>query len=343
MLSPSTQPPYSPQTNDKNTPSFKRGVIVLSILLILICISNVIYWFVKRPVSADTAQQQVAQAVTEQQSTYSELESRYHAATAQLDSLKAVLPALEQKISEQQQALDAQKAQITAKIAQGDYAGAQRSIEELTRQKEAFILEIARLKEQVSSLRSEVGTVHSEKNALEKAYAQLDQKLREEQESKTTLLQEKQAAEAARQAAQRQIESQRFVALTNVRAKPLNLYSKGKKAKDTKKAKDMDCIEICMESMPGNLVPVGNEDFYVLILLGDQPIGIGDQSSGTFRDASNGQEVRYTFKTAQNYNQDAQNYCIRWKPAEDVLKKGMYKVIIWNRGRKAGECGFNLK
>jgi hypothetical protein len=320
----------------------KNSLIILGILLGLLLISNVVYYFVKKPVSAAQVNQQVETAVSEQKASYAELEMRYQAASAQLDSLRIIIPGMEQRITEQQAQLEQQRQQIAAKIESGDYAGARQQIEDLNRQKDAFILEAARLRQEVTTLRTEVSVVTDQKTQLESNNQALNQQLDAERQVNATLVSEKVTIQTERDQARTQVEAQTFLALSQVSVRPVKVSKKGK-ATSVKNHRDADQFKICFQVTPSDLVPNGTETFYLQILNGQTTIGTDSPNSGTIRDKKTGKEFAYTARMECPYSGTPEEFCGTWAPANGKFSKGTYQVVVWHRGRQVGSQTLSLK
>lgn len=331
-----TNIPVTPPTMDSNSAN-KRSLVIMGILLGLILIANIAYYFIKKPVSSDAATAQVDTAVSAQKASYEELNSRYVAAMAQLDSLRIIVPGMEQKITEQQAELEQQRQQIAAKIQSGDLAGANQQIEDLTRQKDQFMLEAARLRSEVSTLRTQADQINAEKTQLQSSNQYLAEQLATEQRTNTSRQDELAAAKAERDAIQRRLEAQAYLPLTSVKAQPIKVNKKGN-GTVVKNPRDVDQINVTFSLPSSELVTAGMETFYIQIIDPNATV-----NSQTMRNPRTGKDFSYTFKLEHSYTGQAEEIKTTWDTGGIKLTKGKYKVVVWHRGREVGESTFELK
>jgi len=64
--------------------------------------------------------------------------------------------------------------------------------------------------------------------------------------------------------------------------------------------------------------------------------------SGTIRDESNKEEMRFTKAESIDYQNESGNICMNWEPSTG-FDKGLYSVEIFNKGYIAGRGEFRLK
>jgi hypothetical protein len=316
----------------------KRNLVIMGVLLGLVLIANIAYYFLKpTTISQEVASQQVTTAVSAQKASYEELDLRYQAAMHMLDSLKLVIPEKEQKIAEQQAQLEQQRQQIAARIESGDLVGAKQQIEELTRQKDQFVLDLNRLRSENQHLRSQLEQSNTTNQKLQSSNADLSEQLVSEQQTNTTRQDELAAIKAQRDAAERRLEAQAYLPLTSVKAKPVKVSSKGKSTV-VKNARDVDQINITFDLPASELVPNGKEVFYIQIIDPNTTV-----NSQTMRDPRTGKEFAYTTTQEHNYSGQAEQVTFNWAPSGQKLVKGKYTVVVWHRGREVGKSTFELK
>ena len=329
-------------SNQPNTPKSanNRSIVAISILLGLLILVNIVYFGLKKPVSKET----FTEAVSQKEMALGELQREYEYTKAQLDSLRIVVPDLDQKIQIQEQELEANRAKIEAGIqAGGNLAAARQQIEAMGRQKDEFVLEIAKLKEQVSGLRENVTTVNRQKQEVEAAYIEIQQKYVEGQTSAAATSQEKAVAEAKARKAQEKLEANAFLTVGTIAVQPMMLTNRNTKEKESNKAKSTDKVKICFPVNPNNLVKDGEEKFQIRILYGGVTLGSEGNQGGIGRDKSTDTDFRYTLIASCQYDQSATNVCATWIPESKHFDKGAYEVEVYHRGRSVGKGGFTLK
>jgi len=329
-------------SNQPNTPTSanNRSIVAISILLGLLILVNIVYFGFKKPATEAL----FTDAVSQKEMALDELQREYEYTKAQLDSLRILVPDLDQKIQIQEQELEANRAKIEAGIqAGGNLAAARQQIESMSRQKDEFVLEIAKLKEQVSGLRENVSTVVRQKQEVEAAYTEIQQKYVEGQTSAAAISQEKAAAEAKVRKAQEKLEANAFLTVGMIKVQPVMLTNRKTKEKESTKAKSTDKVRICFTANPNNLVKDGEEKFQIRILYGGVTLGSEGNQGGIGRDKSTDTDFQYTLIATCQYDQSTTNVCATWTPEGKHFDKGAYEVEVYHRGRSVGKRGFTLK
>jgi hypothetical protein len=329
-----------PQNQLNNSPAAKRGLLTVSILLGLLVFVNIIYFFTKKPVTEEV----FTEAVSQKEMALGELQQAFNYTKAQLDSFQTIIPGLEQKIEAQQQELETKRAQIEASIRNGgDLTVARQQIEDFNKQKDVFILEIAKLKEQVSGLRENVTIVRREKEEIEAAYSEVQEKYTEERSSSSALQQEKVKYAESLRKMQEKLDANAFLSVGGIEVKPVAYSGRDKKEKETARAKSVDKLSICFNVAPNTLVKEGEETFQIRILNGDITLGSEGAAGGIGKDKSNNTEFRYTLTATCAYTQSPTTVCTAWIPQDKQFGKGLYTIEIYNHGRKVGSNLFKLK
>jgi len=278
--------------------------------------------------------------LTEQKTAFAELDTKYNEAVTQLEQQKGVNAELDAKINEQLQQMQAQKSQIETMIRERrDIKSAMARFE---KQRVEYLAQIDDLKKQVGILTETNTQLTQQTQQLSTSLSETQGKLQEESSAKAALVSEKTAIEAEKAQLAKKVDIASAVRVKNIAVKSVDVRKNGKE-KTKSKAKNVDKLSICFTTEPNEVVPAGEETFYLRIVdPTGAPLAIESLGSGVSNDKRREEEFRYTTTATCNYSNGETNVCGAWQPGQNFVK-GKYAVEIYNKGYLVGTGAFNLK
>lgn len=278
--------------------------------------------------------------LTQQKDAFTELDLKYNEAVTQLEQQKGINAELDAKINQQLQELETSKNQIAGLIRSNkDYKNGMAGLE---RQKNEFLAQIDDLKKQVGILTETNTQLTTQTQELSASLNETQSKLQEEGSAKAALISEKTALESERAQLSKKVDIASAIRVRNITTKAVTVKSSGKE-KSKSKAKNVDKLNICFTTEPNEVVPAGEETFYLRIVdPTGAPLAIESLGSGVANDKRNESEFRYTTTATCNYSNGETEVCGAWQPGQNFVK-GKYAVEIYNKGYLVGTGAFNLK
>ncbi len=278
--------------------------------------------------------------LTEQKTAFADLDTKYNEAVTQLEQQKGINAELDNKINAQLQQLETQKNEISGLIRdKKDYRAGMARLE---KQKNEYLAQIDDLKKQVGIL-TETNTQQGQQiSTLSSTLTETKTKLDEESTAKAALVSEKSTLEAEKTQLSKKVDIASAIRVKNVTTKSVQVKSNGKE-KTKSRAGKVDKLNICFTTESNEVVPAGEETFYLRIIdPTGAPLAIESLGSGVATDKRNESDVRYTTTATCNYQNGETNVCGSWQPGQNFAK-GKYKVEIYNKGYLVGNGAFNLK
>lgn len=278
--------------------------------------------------------------LTEQKAAFADLDTKYNEAVTQLEQQKGINAELDNKINAQLQQLETQKNEITGLIRdKKDYRAGMARLE---KQKNEYLAQIDELKKQVGILTETNQQQGQQINTLSSTLTETKTKLDEESTAKAALVSEKSTLEAEKTQLAKKVDIASAIRVKNVTTKSVQVKSNGKE-KTKSRAGKVDKLNICFTTESNEVVPAGEETFYLRIIdPTGAPLAIESLGSGVATDKRNESDVRYTTTATCNYQNGETNVCGSWQPGQNFAK-GKYKVEVYNKGYLVGSGAFNLK
>ncbi len=276
----------------------------------------------------------------EKNTAFTELDSKYNEAVTQLEQQKGVNAELDAKINEQLQQLQTQKGQIETMIREKrDYKSAMARFE---KQKNEYLVQIEDLKKEIGILTESNTQLTQQTQQLSTSLNETQGKLQEESTAKAALVSEKTALETEKAQLSKKVDIASAIRVKNIQVKSVDVRKSGKE-KSKAKAKNVDKLSICFTTEPNEVVPAGEETFYLRIVdPTGAPLAIESLGSGVSNDKRREEEFRYTTTASTNYSNGETNVCGAWQPGQNFVK-GKYSVEVYNKGYLVGTGAFNLK
>jgi regulator of replication initiation timing len=281
-----------------------------------------------------------AMELSEQKTAFTELDAKYNEAVTQLEQQKGINAELDAKINEQIKSLEDQKNTIAGLIREKkDYKNA---IAGLERQKNEYLVQIEELKKQVGVLTETNTQLNTQVQTISTTLNETQSKLQEESTAKAALISEKTSLEGEKKELSKKVDIASAVRVKNITVKSVAVSSSGKE-KTKNKAKKVDKLNLCFTTEVNEVVPAGEETFYLRITdPTGAPLAIESLGSGVSTDKKAEAEFRYTTTATCNYQNGETEVCGAWQPGQDFVK-GKYNVEIFNKGYLVGKGAFNLK
>lgn len=278
--------------------------------------------------------------LTEQKAAFADLDTKYNEAVTQLEQQKGINAELDNKINAQLQQLETQKNEITGLIRdKKDYRAGMARLE---KQKNEYLAQIDELKKQVGILTETNQQQGQQITTLSSTLTETKTKLDEESTAKAALVSEKSTLEAEKTQLAKKVDIASAIRVKNVTTKSVQVKSNGKE-KTKSRAGKVDKLNICFTTESNEVVPAGEETFYLRIIdPTGAPLAIESLGSGVATDKRNESDVRFTTTATCNYQNGETNVCGSWQPGQNFAK-GKYKVEIYNKGYLVGNGAFNLK
>jgi hypothetical protein len=278
--------------------------------------------------------------LTEQKAAFADLDTKYNEAVTQLEQQKGINAELDNKINAQLQQLETQKNEITGLIRdKKDYRAGMARLE---KQKNEYLAQIDELKKQVGILTETNQQQGQQISTLSSTLTETKTKLDEESTAKAALVSEKSTLEAEKTQLAKKVDIASAIRVKNVTTKSVQVKSNGKE-KTKSRAGKVDKLNICFTTESNEVVPAGEETFYLRIIdPTGAPLAIESLGSGVATDKRNESDVRFTTTATCNYQNGETNVCGSWQPGQNFAK-GKYKVEIYNKGYLVGNGAFNLK
>ena len=261
-------------------------------------------------------------------------------AFTQLEQQKGINAELDAKINQQLSDLEGQKNQIAGLIRdKKDYKGAIASLE---RQKNEYLAQIDQLKKDIGILTESNTQLTGQNQQLTTSLTETQGKLQEESTAKAALVSEKSTLETERNQLSKKVDIASAIRVKNITSKGIDVRGNGKE-RSKSKAKKVDKLNICFTTEANEVVPAGEEVFYLRIVdPTGAPLAIESLGSGVAQNKRAEEEFRYTTTATCNYSNGETNVCGAWQPGQNFVK-GKYAVEIYNKGYLVGTSSFNLK
>lgn len=278
--------------------------------------------------------------LAQEKQALAELDAKYNEAVTQLEQQKGINAELDAKINEQIRQLETQKNEISGLIrSKNEYKSAMARLES---QKNEYLSQIEELKKQVTGLTETNSQLNNQVQTISSTLNETQTKLQEESAAKASLVSEKTNLETQKKELSKKVDIASAVKVNNIQIKSVDVRKNGKE-KSKSKAGKVDKLNICFTTEANEVVPAGEETFYLRIIdPTGAPLAIESLGSGVSTDKKAESEFRFTTTAVCQYSNSATDVCGAWQPGQDFVK-GKYTVEIYNKGYLVGKSAFNLK
>ncbi len=271
-----------------------------------------------------------------------ELEKEYYEALSDLEELRSDNTELNGMIESQKEDLKKQKKQIASLITnKKDLAVAREEIKKLREQAEAAVAQLEELQKENEVLAANNERLLQEKEILTDEVTKERQVNDELLTVKAALVEEKEDLTKERNMLSKKVTRASVINVTDIDVQGYKLKGSGKEVKRGS-AKNVDLLKICFKANENAVADPGNEEFFVRIISPEgETIAVEDMGSGVITDWESNEEVRFTKSKELMYTGTDAMSCLSWQ-SETPMVKGLYSVLVYNKGYKAGESTFKL-
>lgn len=319
-------------SENENAPKSNGKLHAMYIVLIALLIGGLVYTNLKLKKSKETI------VVTEKQrddvtSLKSELDKKYNESLLEIESYRAENAGLDSLLMIKEQELTSKKAKIDALLSQistlksGDASKAKLILEAQTLMKQMDD-DKARLQTSIDSLIAVNKQLYQEKDSVTGELI--------------TTIQKKQKVEEDNQKMKDRIDKASILSTANIVATPIRMTRKGKED-EVKKAKDAEKLRVCFDLLQNKIAPSGQTAIEVRIISPDgTTIQMQNLGSGTFKEATTGNEIPFTYSISPDYQNESKTVCSYWAQTFKFAP-GKYSVEIYEKGFLIGQSSFLMK
>ncbi len=302
------------------------------IVLIALLIGGLVYTNVKLKKSKETI------VVTEKQrddvsSLKAELDKKYTESLQEIESYRAENAGLDSLLTVKEQELTAKKAKIDALLGQISTLKAG----DATKSKllADVQLMIAQMESDKVRLQASIDSLVTVNKALYQERDSITGEL-------TTTIQRKQQLDDENQKMKDRIDKASILSTANIQSTPIRMTRKGKED-EVSKAKDAEKLRICFDLIQNKIAPAGQTEIAVRIISPDgTTIQLQNLGSGTFKEATTGNEIPFTYNISPDYQNDTKTVCSYWAQTFKFAA-GKYSVEIYEKGFLIGQSSFMMK
>ncbi len=275
--------------------------------------------------------------------TQAKLEKDYNLAISSLDELKGDNLELNKLIENQKAELAQQKNKISSLIWKSKkLKEAKKEITNLKNQALAYIQKIQDLKEQNIVLTGANQRLQKDKSELNDKLSLSTTQLAQKEEENDSLLTVKQKLEKDKRKLLFKTNKASVIRVGDISVKGYLLKSNGKYSR-RRKAKNIELLKVCFNMEKNEITDIGEEIFYVRLIAPDGNTVYEEKAgSGILTKSIDATKMKYTKKYNVDYSGQEENICLILNK-DFPLKKGRYKVEIYNKGYLAGSDSFKLK
>ena len=106
---------------------------------------------------------------------------------------------------------------------------------------------------------------------------------------------------------------------------------------------DAEKLRICFDLIQNKIAPAGQTEIAVRIISPDgTTIQLQNLGSGTFKEATTGNEIPFTYNISPDYQNDTKTVCSYWAQTFKFAA-GKYSVEIYEKGFLIGQSSFMMK
>ncbi len=317
----------------ENETSNSNGKLhAMYIVLIALLIGGLVYTNLKLKKSKETI------VVTEKQrddvtTLKQELDRKYAESMQEIESYRAENAGLDSLLTVKEQELTAKRAKVdallseVAKLKTGDatksklLAEAQALLKQMEDDK-------VRMQTSIDSLLTVNQQLYQERDSISG-------------ELKTTM-QKKQEIDDENKKMKDRIDKASILTTSNIQCSPIRITKKGKED-EVSKAKDAEKLRICFDLLQNKIAPSGPTEIAIRIISPDgSTIQMQSLGSGTFNEATTGNEIPYTYNISPDYQNDTKTVCSYWAQTFKFAS-GKYSVEVYQNGFLIGQSTFTMK
>jgi hypothetical protein len=317
----------------ENETSNSNGKLhAMYIVLIALLIGGLVYTNIRLKKSKETI------VVTEKQrddvsALKAELDKKYTESMQEIESYRADNQELDSLLTVKEQELSSKKAKIDAllsevsKLKAGDASKAKLLAEAQAMMKQMDDDKV-RLQTSIDSLLAVNKILYQERDSITGELS--------------NTLQKKQQVDEENKKMKDRIDKASILSTANIQCSPIRMTRKGKED-EVSKAKDAEKLRICFDLLQNKIAPNGETEISVRIISPDgSTIQLQSLGSGTFKEATTGNEIPFTYNISPDYQNETKTVCSYWAQSFKFAS-GKYSVEVYEKGFLIGQSSFVLK
>lgn len=138
------------------------------------------------------------------------------------------------------------------------------------------------------------------------------------------------------------IDKASILSTANIQATPIRMTRKGKED-EVSKAKDAEKLRVCFDVLQNKIAPSGETKIEVRIISPDgSTIQLQNLGSGTFTEATTGNDIPFTYSISPDYQNETKTVCSYWAQSFKFAS-GKYSVEVYEKGFLIGQSSFSMK
>lgn len=311
----------------------KKLIVIILLLLLGLIIGG--YWMFSNNQAQEEKIITLEQATQQSDSLYNELKK-------ELAIYKQENEELYSQIAQKESELENQYSKIKRLIDQAKRDKSARKKIELKLKN--LGVELSNLRQYVEDQTLNLEELRVENRRLKKEKELLDKKYAEELAEKKRLAQQGADLQNTNEELNKKLNTASVLQTTNVHAKGLRIKNNGER-RGINFAKRTELIEVCFNLVRNDVCEPGPNRFHLRII---DPSGavVSDPSrgSGKFVLFDGDEEIHYTTSKIFDYTPDLKNLCMEWYAYPNTpFRAGVYRIELYNKGRKVGHYNFTTK
>lgn len=312
--------------------SSNSRIHAIYIVLIALLIGGLVYTNVKLKKSKETI------VVTEKQrdeveTLKAELDKKYAESLQEIESYRAENAGLDSLLTVKEQELTSKKAKIDALLAQIS------GLKSDDASKSKLLDEAQALMRQMEDDKMHLQTTIDSLVTVNKLLFQERDSISGELSS---TLQKKQEVDDENKRMKDRIDKASILSTANIQATPIRMTRKGKED-EVSKAKDAEKHRVCFDVLQNKQAPSGETKIEVRIISPDgSTIQLQNLGSGTFSEATTGNDIPYTYSISPDYQNETKTVCSYWAQSFKFAS-GKYSVEVYEKGFLIGQSSFSMK
>ena len=317
----------------ENETSNSNGKLhAMYIVLIALLIGGLVYTNIRLKKSKETI------VVTEKQrddvsALKAELDKKYTESMQEIESYRADNAELDSLLTVKEQELSSKRAKIDAllsevsKLKAGDASKAKLLAEAQAMMKQMDDDKV-RLQTSIDSLLAVNKILYQERDSITGELS--------------NTLQKKQQVDEENKKMKDRIDKASILSTANIQCSPIRMTRKGKED-EVSKAKDAEKLRICFDLLQNKIAPNGETEISVRIISPDgSTIQMQSLGSGTFKEATTGNEIPFTYNISPDHQNETKPVCSYWAQTFKFAA-GKYSVEVYEKGFLIGQSSFVMK
>lgn len=311
------------------------ALLAASVLLNMFLLSNKY----KQTQEIDDKSEQIAELASAQE----ELQEQYNIAMTDLDEMKSSNVDLNAMIESQKVELTRSKNRISRLLKDTkNLSAAREEINMLLSQRDEYLAQIASLQQENEGLVNANMTLSSEKESLSANLQQKSMIIDEIESEKAVLMSQKSAVEDENSKLAAKVSIASVIKTREIEVSGWKVKNSGV-AKQRKSAKNVDYLQICLDTYENEVANIGSETFFVRVVNpAGETMAVESLGSGILEKSISAEKVRYTKAAEVEYDQTPVKTCLDWNPGV-AFQSGKYIVEVYNKGFLSGKSTFELK